>query len=347
MGFISLFSPAVRVLPRSSVRLGGDAVWISPIIAMAAVLGIAAAMQWFMKNRGEGEGMGELILRSVGPAAGRAVLVLTAIWLVLYAGFILRISAERLLAAVFERGGIWIFVVMTLGVSVMAALGKTRSLARTAQIMLIFGILMAVIILFSLVDIRAENLLPVEPAEIKGIFLGAIPIINVQAIFVYFMFLLGHCRKKPGGVKQAAGWIAAATAGILIIILTTIGTMSAGLTERLRNPFFTMIKNITVFGTVERIEAVVVAAWVITDFMLLAVLLTVGSEIIKLTVPRVKRTAAVLAEAAVVLAAALLISSSMYEQQILSESIVPVLNLCFTLAVFPAVLIIGKIRRKI
>lgn len=347
IAFVGMFSPAVRILPGASLRIGGAATWLSPIVAAVVAVGLSAVLAWLVKNRREKEGMGELVLRSVGPVAGRVILILMVLWLTLYSGFVLRISAERMLASVFEKGGMTVFIIITLGVSLMAVLGKVKNLARTAEIILLLGVLPAAAVLFSLSDLRIENLLPVNTGDIKGIVLGALPMVDVLCKFTYFTFLAGHCKKQTGIVRQAAIWSCAAAAGFFVIMVTTIGTLSAELAETMENAFFSMIKNITIFGIIERIEAVIVAMWVLTDFVLLSALLMADSKIVTLVLPCTNRKIAAFSIATAVLTVSVVISSSVFELQLFSEWIIPGLNFAFSLIILPVVLLIGKLRRVI
>ena len=347
VAFVGMFSPAVRVLPGAAIRLGGAATWLSPLFAAAAGAGFAALIMFLMKNRREKEGLGELVLRSVGKAGGKVILALTALWLAFYSGFVLRISAERMLASVFEKGGMAVFIAVTLGVSVLAALGKVKSLARTAEIILLLGTLPAAAVLFSLSDLCAENLLPVRLADIKGIALGAVPMVDVLSKSIYLAFLAGHCKKQIGAAGQTALWAAAASVGFFVIMVTTVGTLSAELAEEMENAFFSMIKNITIFGIVERIEAVIVAMWVLTDFILLSALIMANGEIVRLILPGASRRTAVLTIAAASLLTSIFISPSVFELQIFSERIVPVVNLAFSIVILPLSLLIGRLRRVV
>ena len=65
------------------------------LLAAAALplLGYVWFLSRFMSHRKSGEGMAELTLRCLGSGAGGAALLALSLWMLLYAGFILRSGA--------------------------------------------------------------------------------------------------------------------------------------------------------------------------------------------------------------------------------------------------------------
>ena len=59
----------------------------------------------------------------------------------------------------------------------------------------------------------------------------------------------------------------------LALCLTTVGTFGPAMTARMNYPFFVMIRSIRLPRLLERVEALVAALWVASDFLLLALLL--------------------------------------------------------------------------
>ncbi len=65
---------------------------------------------------------------------------------------------------------------------------------------------------------------------------------------------------------------------VLVTLLSvfTIGNLGAGLTAQLNHPFFTLLRNISLFHAVERFGALVIGLWVLPDFVLVVMLLTLA-----------------------------------------------------------------------
>lgn len=348
MAFIGLLAPSIRLLPVNPVRIAGNVAWVSAIAAIIPAILYLAFLAAFLKNRGEDEGLSHMLMRSLGKTGGKAVSFLFALWLIVYSGFILRTAAERLVSAVYKNGNIALFLVIILVIILIASLGRLRYLSRTAEVFLpILLIVLVFVIAFSFSDVKIENLLPVSYLDTKEILLGVIPIINVISGFTYFAFLSGHVRKDAQNPAVTRKWVLILLLCIFFIIITSIGVMSAPLVAKLQNPFFTMIRNVTIFGVVERIEAVVVMLWGITDFVYLSSLFMVITEILKSVFNTKSRKGFVWPVGAIVLVCSFVIVGNAFNLQVLSEWIMPAVNMSLVFILLPVIFLIGKARKKI
>ena len=68
---------------------------------------------------------------------------------------------------------------------------------------------------------------------------------------------------------------------VLVTLLSafTIDILGAELTAKLNHPFFTMLRNVSLFHAVERFGALVIGLWVLPDFVLVAMLLTLAVSV--------------------------------------------------------------------
>ena len=347
MTFISLLSTMIRLLPKLTSRLGGRASWLSVIPAGAAAVLLIYIVYSLIKNRDETQGLSDLILCSLGRPVGIAVCVLSAVWITIYSGFILRTSAERLISCVYPKSSLAaIFVVMIL-LAVMAACGRTKSLAGTGTVLtLIIMSVMLFACVFAVPGIKLEYVLPVASQDINGIFMAAMPVFNILSAMVYFLFLLSDTKKQTVTIKRAVVWTLGLAAVAMIIIVVTVGTFSAQLTESFQYPFFTLIRNIQVFRIVERFEALIIVVWICADFIYLSSMLLVVRKIMGSVTHKDNRISVwICAAAALFICFAL--GQSAFDLNIISDKYVPIVNVIFTSAVVPFVLLIGKIRKKI
>ena len=347
MVFVSAFSPMIRILPSLAVKLGGKAVWLSPVIAAVPALLFALVVREVLKNRGEGEGLAQVICRIVGEKAGKVILTVYLLWLLFYGGFLIRTAAERLLSSVYEYGGTGVFIVVTAVVAGIMASGGVRSVARTAEAStpLIIGVLVLTAI-FAAPDISAENLFPVTYRDAGGILKGAFPVADVMSITAYFGFLAGNVKKgsrKGGHLK----WTAFMVVSAFFLILTTVGTLSSELVAKMQHPYFIMIRNISIFGVIERIEAVVVTLWIITDLIFLSSIFAVDRELIRSITSRRCGKWLIPAFCAVTALIAVLIAGNAFELRVFSELVVPCLNIFLTYFLITALLFAGKIKKRI
>lgn len=346
--FVCMLSPTIRLLPLRAVQTSGKSAWLAAPVALAVGILYVYMMEYLTKNRGDDEGLSELIIRALGNTAGRIVLGIFSVWFILYCGFVLRVSSERMLSSVYVNGNSAMFILLTLFVSFIAARGKIKSLARTGQVFATIIIFMlAAVIVFSIKDVKKEYLLPVTYMDTGKILIAALPIIDILGGYAYFLFLDDHTIKQGHDLKTAIKWVSLLGVVIFMIVFVTIGNLSAQIVVKNTSPFFIMIRNIVIFGIVERIEAVVIALWVLCDFLYIAALLVICKKLSgKVTgVKKVNKLLWPITAAVCVIA--FFISKSVFQLRIYSEWIAPIGNTFLSFAVIPIILLIGRIRKKI
>ena len=347
MAYISLLSPAIRVIPRLPAELAGKAAWLSPAAAVLAAAGIGWVFHLCLRAAGPQRGLAELMLDTFGPAAGRILLGVYVLWFVFDAGFVLRTAAERLISAVYSQGHLMAFLALTLLVSLVAACGRLGTLGRTAEVFApVILLVLAGIFAASLFNMEKSSLLPVLPADIPQIFLGAAPMAEVMGVVIPFAFLADRriCGRDKGSV---AAWMGATALSMAVLTVPVIGCLSAEVTRRLQNPFFIMLRNITVLESVDRIEPLVLGLWIITDFVFISSLLLLCGHLSGRVTGARGRKPFVLAAAALALAVSLLCGKSAFDMRALSDLVIPVANGVFCVAVPVLTLLAAAMKRAV
>ena len=119
LGVVLFLAPALRLFPAEAASAAGRASWLTPLAALPPLLFYAAFLVKLLSLRREGEALPELL----GRAAGKPALALTALWLLLYAAFVLRAGADRFVGTVYPRASYAVFA------EVMGALALAGALA--------------------------------------------------------------------------------------------------------------------------------------------------------------------------------------------------------------------------
>lgn len=347
MIFLSLLSPLIRILPRFSVSFAGHTAWLSAI--PAAIFGVLylCFISHFFKYSEQGDSLYTIGMKSLGKIGGTIFAVLCVLWLLFYAGFITRSAAERLLASVYQEGRPPAFIIITIFVAIVSASGTTKALVRTGEVLLpIIGLVLTFIILASIKDVKTEYLLPVTYRDTGKILLGSVPIIDIIGAQAYFMFLAGGVTDRELIKKKSVKWLIINMICVFAIMIVTVGFCAPELTLKFHNAFFMVIRNISVFGIIERIEALIIAVWILTDFMLISSLLMIIGELMKNIIKSAKRRPFVIVSGIITAIIALYIASNAFTLLIYSDFFVPAVNMVFTFVIIPAVLITGLIRGK-
>ena len=358
--FVFSLAPIIRLVPGRCTELAEAASWLSPLIAVPFVILFIMYMSAFLRHRRENEGLGEMIVRAVGQTPGRAVLLFSGLYFAAYSGFILRSGADRFVSTVYPASSPWPFVFVMLFIGLVAALGSVRALVRSAKIFApILAIVLVLSCAFGLSSVERINFLPTKEILLSDLSYSALPVFDVfAAALSYTAFIEGPCPRKPGRTRDYLPRILLISLLIMALNAAIVGNYGAALTLKLSHPFFTMVRDITVFRTVERLEAFVVALWVLPDFVVTSLMLLISSRALQLAfgfkpmeaerMRDMKNGRWLIPVCAVIAAAvACVLPTDEVKMALFSEKIVPAANLLLTAGVYPLCFVIGKLRKKV
>jgi len=353
-GFILMLSPALRLFPAAAAVWAGKGAWLSALLAFPA----AAAFLWLARRaalwRREGEGLCELIERAAPGRAGRMALGVLWLWLCVYAGFVLRSGADRFLVTVYPNTPPAFFILTLLAAALFAAAAPLQNAARTAKLFLPpVALILIVVLAAALPDVRKENLLPLAPTDLPGVLGGSLAALDVLlwAVCAAAILLPGVSRGSVSFARLLPA-LAAGCAVLTLLAAAITGSFGAALTAELSWPFFSLVRNLVFFRSIERVEALVVALWVFPDFLIVSLFLRAARRALGLSLGRrftlfSDGRAALALCAAAAAAFALFAAPDAAALQLLSERLIPGANLFFALVFFPALLGLGRLRGRI
>jgi spore germination protein KB len=357
--FTSLLSPLMRVLPRASILLGGKGAWLAVIPAGLALTGLYFLVQSLCRQLRPGEGMAGLFMRFLGPVAGRVVLILYTLWFLFYTGFVFRSGAERLTDTVYHQSSLDPFVLVMVAVCLIVTLGTLRAAARTAVLLraILLGVLIAVFFMV-IPNISVKNLFPLYFSDTPGILLGAWPILSVGGIGAYLSFLEGYTERPKNGIA----WMWPSLVLFLficgILCFQVVGTFGENLSTQMSYPFFTMVRDVSLFNIAQRFEAIVIVLWVLADFMLCTMLLRCAYEALRAIFKLDKTDGLPIFSlkngrwliwlcALTAFGCSHMIASSSYEILALSNQIIPLISNILVFGGFSVLWVVGKARNMI
>ena len=358
---VMLLSPALRIIPARSAALAGRSAWLSGIAALPILLIYALFLCRFSEKIGSGEGAEVLIRRCLGEKLGKLVLFAAALWFLVYCGFILRAGADRMISTVYNDASPGGFVIVMAALGLAAALSSERTILRAAKLMAppVLGVLILVLAA-AVPEIKSENLLPLNSFEVLYSFKGAVVTVDAAVLPMFLTLFLADKKSSPDRHFTAlALWLAGISVLLFVIELCIIGSFGAPLTAELRQPFFVLVRNLVLFGSLERIEALVVSLWVFSDFILVAVCLSAAQRLLRgLTGKRsgyagermldMKNGRWMIWLCAVSAAVFALVFAPDSESMTLwSDTVIPIANLTFAFVLLPIIYIVGKVRKKI
>lgn len=240
LGTVMLLSPALRLFPSASAALAGRGAWLSPLMAVPFLLAYICFISRLMNARREDEGLAELGLRCFGKKAGKIILAIMLLWLLLYSGFVLRSGADRLITTIYPYSSPPFFIIIMGLICMIAALGSARAIVRMAKLIqpVVLGVLLLVLV-FALFSADFTNLLPLTVYDALPVMKGALPAINVIVVIVYLVCFLGGLKpNEPHRFRQYSVWMLLMSLLLTALSVAVVGSFGAELTARLTRPFF-------------------------------------------------------------------------------------------------------------
>ena len=360
LGFISMLSPIIRLLPRHSAEIAGSSAWVSALFAAVPVTLLFLLVLRLFKNASEGEGFGELFIRILGKGVGRAVIVIFTLWLIFYTGFTLRSGADRYITSAYHNSRPEFFILVLLSLAVLSCLSRFKTLGRVSEVFFpLMALVLALVFGFAFQDVSGEFLSAPAISELPGIIRAVHPSSIILSISVYFGFLEGRVADPHKRRGTVFFWFLLMFSTVFLLCITTIGCFGGELTSNLDYPFFVMIRNISLFDFIDRLETPVMALWVITDFVMVSTLMFIITGNLRLCMglresePQLGLTALrhgkwlVWLCAVPVLVSALTMAPDAGTLRQLSQVIVPWINTALIYGLLPAIVLVGLIRKRI
>ena len=270
--WLGAVSPLFQRLP-GALAAAGELAWLSPLLALVP-MGLLALLS--RRLLAESEALGAALCRCLGHGVGRGLCLCYGLWAFVLCAAALRSGAERFRWAVFPESRATVLLLVMAALGLMAALGRPRSLGRMGEAVLPFLLLgLGLVLLPALTTVKPRHLLPGGSETLPPAAMGALAVTNTVSAALFASFLPAEGRGTKGDwLRTAAGW------GLLgcLLCLATVGRLGPELAGELPYPFFVMLRDVGPRGLLERVEPLLCAQWVATDFVLTAVLLSAGGR---------------------------------------------------------------------
>lgn len=345
LGAVLMLAPAMRLCPARTAALAGPAAWLSPLLALPALLGYGWLLHRLLARRLPGEDAAALLRRALGVRAGDAAVLLIGLFFLFYAAFTLRSGAQRFITTIFPQAKSLPFALSMGALAALAAAGPLRALGRCGKVILpVLLLVLGLVLLAALPTAEWKYLLPLRPRDALPALRGAAPVLDVLTA-VLFVSVFLSLPEEPGRFAPDAVWLALLCLPLSLLGAALVGNFGAALTASLQRPFFYLVRNLVFFRDVERVEALVVALWVFPDFLLVSCSLFACARCLSAVLKRPERPLAALGGAAAALLGCFL-GRSAGSYTALSERIVPLVGMSLAL-LLPLCLLLGRWRKKI
>lgn len=272
--FTGLLSPAIRLLPAGTARIAGRAGWTATLLALPAALALCWVLSALFRRLPEGTGLAGAAVLVLGRGAGKALTAVYLLWGLFLLVVNTRLCGLRFLSTGYRNGPLGLFLLILMAVVLWLARKGLPAFARAGEIFYLAVIAaLAVTLVFALPQVEAGNWLPVWGEDLPQAGRAVKPVLGLLGYGTYGAFLMGAVTHGRGGRRRALGWTAALCLVLTALQAICLGSFGPELAARMETPFFMMAKGIGVRGAFERVEAVVVALWVLADLVFLGMLL--------------------------------------------------------------------------
>lgn len=344
---IVVLSPLIRVVPSYAAQIGKQAGWLSPVVALLPILAVIFILDSVFKKY-KSQSMAEIIEDIMTKPIGILIVFLYFLWSTVLAALYMRYDVERLTGSIYPNINFAFFIIFTLLQVAYALRADLTVIGRMSEVsMPIIFILFSFLVLLLLPLIRHDTILPIS-------YHDAIPIIKASqgssAILLYYFLLFFLCdqvNEKEKLKKQSITAAVTLTVGTVAMLIAIIGLMGSSVVKRVPVPFLVAVKQISIMNTIQNIESVAVAMWIMADFILIAAMITISLHILKtlfrLTTIKPLKNIYIL----LIYLLSLGISNNKMELETFSQSIMIPLNQVFGLIIPCILFATGKLRRKL
>ena len=341
---VMALTPALRLLPGASAALAGRGGWLSILLALPVAIAYGAFLWRFGQKRREGESLPALWQRAAGEKFGAVLLALCGLWLLFYAAFTLRDSARRLIETVYPQADRRLFILPLGLLCAVAGAGEARQLARTAKLMLpLLLAAVALTLLFALPEAKLDNLRPLRLD--LSLLRGTLPTLDVAALILTLLFFLSDGLTGAGGGADITRRVVLLGALMAALVAAVTGAFGHELAAALSQPYFSLVRNLVFFRSLERVEALPAALWIFSDFLLVSALLLCARKALSPLCGAYRGLPAVLG--ALTLLVACLLAPDAASYRLLSLRVVSLANACVCALLIPGVYVAGRMRRNI
>lgn len=268
--FTALFSPLIRTAPSASVAAAGKAGWLSPLAALIPALLTVWILKKGMSLVPEG-GLGQLLQLGYGRVLGRIFCGLEGAWLFAELSVCFRLYGERFLGSVYRDTSLFLFILTLAVIALWQSRKSLPAVARLAQISFFpLTITVAAILVLGIGKMEKENWLPIWWNDVGGVAREMTPMLSIFGLALAGFFLGGQVRREKKKYAQAWTVVFFLVAGAVSIVV--LGLFGPGMSRRLQVPLFTLAKEVQAGSLLERLEAFVIAVWVLSDLLLVILL---------------------------------------------------------------------------
>lgn len=252
----------IVLLPAITGKHAGRDLWVSPIAA--SIVGFLLVLIGIRLNKlYPNQSIIEYSLSIAGRIPGKVLgLVYLSFYWVL-GGIVIRQYGEFITGNFFHKTPMIVIMGVTVFACALAVRGGVEVLGRCSQSFIVLLIvLIAAIMILLIPDMKPEQMLPVMENGFHPILKGAFSPMDWFSSYFSMFFLLPFLNDKEKGMK----WGNISVVAVLLTMITTNLTalfLFGDITATLTYPLMVAVRQISMVGFIEHVEAIVMSIWIL------------------------------------------------------------------------------------
>jgi len=263
---------AILYLPHFAVEAAGQDAWLAVIPLTLFALALGYLVGWILR-RFPGQSLVSIACRVLGRPLGLAVGAAYTWWFISVAALTLREAGEVIINVVLPRTPIPVVLGSLLVVSALNVRSGIEVMARSNFFLAPFAIgFLLILVIFSLRDLRADNLLPILEHGVGPFLRGAYVSAGFFGTAVVALVTVGPRLNRPSEIGRVVTWAVGLVGALtLVSFVWFVGVMGPELAGRMRFLPVEAARFISVAEFLERMEALTVSFSVFVTFAKLSV----------------------------------------------------------------------------
>ncbi|MFX3661683.1 MAG: endospore germination permease [Ectobacillus sp.] len=265
--FMFIIGSATMLIPSIVTPYTKQDVWISALIAIPITFPLLY-LYVSLGKRYPDMTLAQYTEKILGKWFGKVVSFLFFLYFLLITSALLRQMAEMLVTIVMPETPIHAVIIIYFSAIVIAVRLGLETFSRAAEIFFPWVILfLALVMLFLLPLMKAEQLQPIMGSGLGPILYGAFTIVGIPYLdLVIFLMLVPHVPSFQKVKKAYFLSVIIGGGGIIVIAALSIMVLGTELTAVSTYPIYDLAQKVNIAEFIQRIEAFVGAIWIITMF---------------------------------------------------------------------------------
>jgi spore germination protein KB len=265
---IGLILPtAILVVPAITVKHAGHDAWLSIFLALPGGLAVAWVVVSLCR-RFPGKDFFQCAEEALGRLPARVVELLYVWWFLHAASLIALEFAAFLCAAILPDTPPLVFFILGLAVVAYAVRHGLEVMARYSQVVLpLTLLLLSMVLLLAVKEMKFGRLLPIFDQPFPSVLKGAAAPLAWFGEVVVFGLIIPNLNRQEEALRAAARGILFTSFYLWACVTATIAVFGPALPAGWLFPTYNTVRVVSIANFLERLDAVVVAAWMFGGFI--------------------------------------------------------------------------------